>query len=104
MAAPGPVASADGDFAAVLPAGLAAAAPGRSLVIGWLSRGDGAPLELITTVGPADPGGTATAGSGASACWPAPPARYELDVLVPLLAGSAELGSRPYRLRSGTGA
>src|SRR5450631_1292810 len=28
-----------------------------SLVIGWLSRGDGAPLELITTIGPADPGG-----------------------------------------------
>ena len=28
-----------------------------SLVIGWLSRGDGAPLELISTVGPADPGG-----------------------------------------------
>ena len=56
LTAPAPAASADGDFAAVLPAARAAAAAGRSIVIGWLSRGDGAPLELITSVGPAGPG------------------------------------------------
>ncbi len=38
-----------------------------SLVIGWLSRGDGAPLELITTIEPGDPGGE----EGAPAAGPA---------------------------------
>lgn len=39
---------AEGDFVAVLPAVLSAARGGRSFVVGWMSRGDGAPLELIT--------------------------------------------------------
>ncbi len=73
LTAPAPAASADGDFAAVLPAARAAAAAGRSIVIGWLSRGDGAPLELITTVGPAEPAGIggAPAGGGPAGGGPA---------------------------------
>ncbi|HEX9064688.1 MAG TPA: ATP-binding protein [Streptosporangiaceae bacterium] len=44
--------TADRDYAAVLPAVLDAAARGRPFVTGWLSRGGGAPLELITNSGP----------------------------------------------------
>ncbi|HEY7431692.1 MAG TPA: ATP-binding protein [Streptosporangiaceae bacterium] len=40
--------SAEGDFLAVLPAAASAARCGRPLVTGWLYRGAGAPLELIT--------------------------------------------------------
>ncbi len=70
MTAPGPAAPADGDFTAVLPAALDAATAGRSIVIGWLSRGGGAPLELITTVGPPDPGSTGDAGPAARTALP----------------------------------
>jgi uncharacterized protein len=44
--------SADRDYALVLPAILNAAACRRSFIAGWLSRGGGAPLELITNAGP----------------------------------------------------
>src|SRR6266536_4185631 len=44
--------SAEADFVAVLPGVLSAAQRGRPFVIGWLSRGGGAPLELITNAGP----------------------------------------------------
>jgi hypothetical protein len=40
--------TAERDFLAVLPAAAAAAQQGRPLVTGWLSRGAGAPLQLIT--------------------------------------------------------
>src|SRR5258708_5171577 len=40
------------DYASVLPAALNAAMHGRPFVAGWLSRGGGAPLELITNAGP----------------------------------------------------
>lgn len=40
------------DYAAVLPAVLNAAQAGRPFVVGWLSRGGGAQLELITNAGP----------------------------------------------------
>jgi uncharacterized protein len=43
---------AEQDFIAILPAAASAAHRGRPLVIGWLSRGGGAPLELITNAGP----------------------------------------------------
>src|ERR1700722_19682581 len=71
MTAPDPAglpASAEDDYAAIHAAAVAAARQGRPLVIAWLSRGDGAPLELITTAAPAaalpaagrdDSGGTA---------------------------------------------
>lgn len=41
-------ASPESDFVAVLPAVLSAAERGQPFVAGWLSRGGGAPLELIT--------------------------------------------------------
>ena len=44
--------SADRDYAAVLPAALNAIAHRRPFIAGWLSRGGGAPLELITNAGP----------------------------------------------------
>jgi hypothetical protein len=43
--------SPETDFVAVLPAVLSAAERGRPFVAGWLSRGGGAPLELITNAG-----------------------------------------------------
>src|SRR5580658_1195055 len=45
-------ASAERDYASVLPAVLNAAMHRRPFVAGWLSRGGGAPLELITNAGP----------------------------------------------------
>src|ERR1700729_1318851 len=44
--------SADRGYAAILPAALNAAAQRRPFIAGWLSRGGGAPLELITNAGP----------------------------------------------------
>jgi uncharacterized protein len=44
--------SAEWDFVAVLPAVLSAAQRGQPFVAGWLSRGGGAPLELVTNAGP----------------------------------------------------
>ncbi|HEY3034333.1 MAG TPA: hypothetical protein VGJ54_06720, partial [Streptosporangiaceae bacterium] len=43
-----PTGSAEEDFVSILPAALAAASHGRPFVAGWLSRGVGSPLELIT--------------------------------------------------------
>ncbi len=42
----------DRDYAAVLPTVLNAARQRRPFIAGWLSRGGGAPLELITNAGP----------------------------------------------------
>ncbi|MGI9008524.1 MAG: hypothetical protein ACR2FU_20430, partial [Streptosporangiaceae bacterium] len=47
--------TAERDYAAVLPAVLDAAARRRPFATGWLSRGGGAPLELITNSGPLPP-------------------------------------------------
>jgi hypothetical protein len=47
--------SADRDYASVLPAVLNAARHRRPFIAGWLSRGGGAPLELITNAGPLPP-------------------------------------------------
>ncbi len=44
--------SADADYASVLPAVLSAGRHRRPFIAGWLSRGGGAPLELITNAGP----------------------------------------------------
>ncbi len=44
--------TAQRDYASVLPAALEAAESRRPLVVGWFSRGGGAPLELITNAGP----------------------------------------------------
>jgi hypothetical protein len=47
--------TADSDYASVLPAALNAARHRRPFIAGWLSRGGGAPLELITNAGPLPP-------------------------------------------------
>ncbi len=47
--------AADRDYASVLPAVLNAARHRRPFIAGWLSRGGGAPLELITNAGPLPP-------------------------------------------------
>ncbi|HXW45597.1 MAG TPA: helicase HerA-like domain-containing protein [Streptosporangiaceae bacterium] len=44
--------TAERDYASVLPAVLNAARSRRPFIAGWLSRGGGAPLELITNAGP----------------------------------------------------
>jgi uncharacterized protein len=44
--------SAEHDYVAILPAALHAAMHRRPFIAGWLSRGGGAPLELITNAGP----------------------------------------------------
>ncbi|WP_225993301.1 ATP-binding protein [Actinomadura rudentiformis] len=49
-------ASAEWDFVSVLPAVLSAARRQRPFVVGWISPGGGAPLELITNAGPVSPG------------------------------------------------
>jgi DNA helicase HerA-like ATPase len=57
--------SPEADFVAVLPAVLSAAGSGRAFAVGWLSRGAGAPLELITNAG-ALPGAAPEPESGES--------------------------------------
>jgi len=75
---------ARGDLAAVRPAPDDLAMAGRAIVIGWLSRGDGAPLELITTMG-----GRADHAAGSRA-WPAGPAVISpAEGAAPLLSSGA---------------
>src|SRR3984885_65071 len=58
-------ASAERDYASVLPAALNAAMHRRPFIAGWLSRGGGAPLELITNAGPLpEPGAPDRQGPG----------------------------------------
>ena len=47
--------TAERDYASVLPAVLDAAKNRRPFVVGWFSRGGGAPLELLTNAGPLPP-------------------------------------------------
>jgi hypothetical protein len=65
ITAPAGVGSPESDFVAVLPAVLSAAGSGRAFAVGWLSRGAGAPLELITNAG-ALAGAAPEPGSGES--------------------------------------
>src|SRR5215472_12793186 len=61
--------TAERDYACVLPAVLNAALHRRPFVAGWLSRGGGAPLELITNAGPGQvigPGRAIAIGAGGS--------------------------------------
>jgi hypothetical protein len=51
--------TADRDYASILPAALNAVAHRRPFIAGWLSRGGGAPLELITNAGPLPAAGPA---------------------------------------------
>src|SRR5215470_12260787 len=65
--------TAAADYAAVLPAALDAARHRRSFIVGWLSRGGGAPLELITNAGPLSPASDAAASDAAASGAPAGP-------------------------------
>src|SRR5580693_9339377 len=63
--------TADSDYASVLPAIMNAARHRWPFIAGWLSRGGGAPLELITNAGPlpasaAGSGDKSTPGAGQS--------------------------------------
>src|SRR5215813_3141463 len=55
LTAPRPAGPAEQDFVGILPAALAAAGRGRPFVTGWLSRGAGSPLELITNAAASEP-------------------------------------------------
>src|ERR1700729_1762690 len=63
-------ASAERDYASVLPAALHAAMHRRPFIAGWLSRGGGAPLELITNAGPLPAAAQTGTGTGAEAGLP----------------------------------
>src|SRR5260370_33856309 len=71
--------TAQRDYASVLPALLDAAQSRRPFVAGWLSRGGGAPLELLTNAGPlpaaAQPPVIGAAAIGGQPPRPGPPAR-----------------------------
>ena len=81
--------SADRDYALVLPAILNAAAYRRPFIAGWLSRGSGAPLELITNAGPL-PGPDAAAGA---ADGPSAGSRPVEELLFPWGARGEEIDS-----------
>lgn len=89
MPAADPAGAAEDDYAAVRPAAVAAAAAGRTLAVAWLSRGDGAPLELLTTAAPATAPAAAMASTG--------------PVAVPVPAGPAALGHRGKHAAPGPG-
>jgi hypothetical protein len=72
--------TADSDYASVLPAIMNAARHRRPFIAGWLSRGGGAPLELITNAGPLPPG---AAGSGDVATSSARRSGPVVDMLFP---------------------
>ena len=55
LTTPRPAGSAEQDFVGILPAALAAAGRARPFVTGWLSRGAGSPLDLITNAAAAEP-------------------------------------------------
>ncbi|HXS66875.1 MAG TPA: ATP-binding protein [Streptosporangiaceae bacterium] len=67
--------TAERDYASVLPAVLDAAKNLRPFVVGWFSRGGGAPLELFTNAGPLPPPPTRPldASTPAQATAPQPP-------------------------------
>ncbi len=89
------------DYASVLPAALNAALHRRPFVAGWLSRGGGAPLELISNAGPLPAARVLDRAAGASPGRPAAQAAGRTADL----ASSRELlfpwGARGVRLPGG---
>src|SRR5258708_37428405 len=65
--------TAERDYASVLPALLDAAQSRRPFVAGWLSRGGGAPLELLTNAGPLPSAAAQAPVIGAAAAGGQPP-------------------------------
>src|SRR5215469_10283092 len=96
--------TAAADYAAVLPAALNAVRHRRSFIVGWLSRGGGAPLELITNAGPLSPavhpapaGGAppdpdGASGSAAPAGHPGSGAAAAVEMLFPWGARGTAIG------------
>ena len=72
--------TADSDYASVLPAIMNAARHRRPFIAGWLSRGGGAPLELITNAGPLP---ASAAGSGDKSTPSASQSLPVVDMLFP---------------------
>ncbi len=113
MTAPDPAgspASAEDDYAAIHSAAVAAARQGRPLIIAWLSRGDGAPLELITTVAPSaalpgtppgDPARPAFPGAAPEAA--APPGAAPEATAPPVRRGKHAAPARPHPPRTDDG-
>ncbi len=89
--------SADRDYASVLPAALNAARHRRPFIAGWLSRGGGAPLELITNAGPLPRASRPVRDD--------PPARLGPDLGAAGSAAGSASGTRPAQMPdAGTGA
>ncbi|GAA4192777.1 ATP-binding protein [Microbispora amethystogenes] len=88
ITAPSRTSSAEWDFVTVLPAVLSAAQRNRPFVIGWLSRGSGAPLELITNAGPLTPPKPPRRAASA----PEPPVTGPQPLLFPGGARGVEIG------------
>jgi hypothetical protein len=88
LTAPRPAGSAEQDFVSILPAALAAAGRGRPLVLGWLSRGAGSPLELITNAAASEPSPLPSPGTPPSPA-PAAPHRSRLPAHPPSGAAPA---------------
>ncbi|MGI5161494.1 ATP-binding protein [Microbispora sp. CA-102843] len=88
ITAPSRSSSAEWDFVTVLPAVLSAAQRNRPFVIGWLSRGSGAPLELITNAGPLTPPKPPRRAAAA----PEPPVTGPQPLLFPGGARGVEIG------------
>ncbi|MEV1198918.1 ATP-binding protein, partial [Microbispora rosea] len=88
ITAPSRSSSAEWDFVTVLPAVLSAAQRNRPFVIGWLSRGSGAPLELITNAGPLTP----PKPPKRAATTPEPPVTGPQPLLFPGGARGVEIG------------
>ena len=85
--------TAEQDYASVLPAALNAALRGRPFVAGWLSRGGGAPLELISNAGPLP---AARAQDRGVAAWPSAGRAAAQHGIPP--ASAAEDPGRPHEL------
>ena len=90
--------TAESDYASVLPAALNAARHRRPFIAGWLSRGSGAPLELLTNAGPLPAAGPPTrrVGEPDGPPWPDGPAgpdaaQAALDGTRPTLPAVAEM-------------
>ena len=90
--------TAESDYASVLPAALNAARHRRPFIAGWLSRGSGAPLEMITNARPLPAEGPQTrrVGEPDGPPWPDGPAgpdaaQAALDGTRPTLPAVAEM-------------
>ena len=78
--------TAAADYASILPAVLDAARHRRSFIAGWLSRGGGAALELVTNAGPLPAAGSSGDRAGTEAPAAGPAAAPVVEMLFPWAA------------------